>query len=289
MSPASIQNEQDTDSDSDVEFEDVPIALPRRPRNREDTDIAITIASTPQPQWSPTLSLPQQRSQPIPSGSEEETQLRGQISTGIERITYRKMKSDMGMDAPDTPASERRYDSFKELAADVEGLVDTLWASATPAIQTEALITLAGLTQTSLPAFPFDAPSTLNILHKLDSIFAALCTGTHPLTGAVLPGAQTGQSLVTETQKVRIRSLAERTRHQVFSCLAKSNDRGNAAATVSANAHDYVYGDDEDEDSGDEADEPWMLEATRLYEKSLMLLAEQDPEVEAGMDEFNCL
>lgn len=41
------------------------------------------------------------------------------------------MKSDMGMDAPDTPASERRYESFKELAADVEGLVNTLWASAT--------------------------------------------------------------------------------------------------------------------------------------------------------------
>lgn len=41
------------------------------------------------------------------------------------------MKSDMGMDAPGTPASERRYNGFKELAADVEGLIDALWASAT--------------------------------------------------------------------------------------------------------------------------------------------------------------
>lgn len=41
------------------------------------------------------------------------------------------MKSDIGMDAPNTPASERRYDGFKGLATDVEGLVDTLWASAT--------------------------------------------------------------------------------------------------------------------------------------------------------------
>ncbi|CAG7944097.1 unnamed protein product [Penicillium nalgiovense] len=288
MSPASIKDEQNSDTDSDVEFEDVPMSLPSRPRNREETDIAISIPSTPRPQWTPTLSLPQQRSQPIPSGSEEETQLRGQISTGIERVTYRKMKSDMGMDAPDTPASERRYESFKELAADVEGLIDTLWASATPAIQTEALITLAGLTQTSLPAFPFDAPPTLNIFHKLDSVFAALCTNTHPLTGAALLGARTGQSLVTETQKVRIRSLAERTRHQVFSCLAKLNDRGNAGA-VNANGYGYGYEDDEDQDSGDEVDEPWMLEATRVYEKSLMLLAEQDPSGEAGMDEFNCL
>ncbi|KAG0153031.1 hypothetical protein PDIDSM_1990 [Penicillium digitatum] len=286
MSPASTRNEQDTDSDSDVEFEDVPISLLNRSRNRENTEIPITIHSTPPPRWTPTLLLPQQRSHPLPSGSEEETQLRGQISNRIERVTYRKMKSDIGMDAPNTPASERRYDGFKGLATDVEGLVDTLWASATPTIQTEALITLAGLTQTSLAAFPFDAPPTLNILHKLDSIFAALCTGIPPLTGAVLPGAQPGQSLVTETQKVRIRSLAERTRSQLFSCLANSSKRG-IAATVNA----YGYGSghvdvDDDEDSGDEVDDPWLLEATRVYEKSLMLLAEQDPEVEAG-DELN--
>lgn len=88
---------------------------------------------------------------------------------------------------------------------------------------------------------------------------------------------------------MRIRSLAERTRYQVFSCLAKSNKSVNAAATVSANGYGYGDGDDEDEDSGDEVDEPWMLEAARVYEKSLMLVAEQDPEDEAGMDEFNCL
>ncbi|KAJ5782141.1 hypothetical protein N7457_003915 [Penicillium paradoxum] len=274
MSPAPIE---EPDSDEDVEFEDVPIRLPTRSRNREDIDIPIVFPSASRQEWIPTLSLPQQRAQPIPSGSEEETQLRGQISTGIERVTYRKMKSDMGMDAPETPASERRYNSFKDLAADVEGLVDTLWASATPAIQTEALITLAGLTQTSLPAFPFEAQPTLSIFYKLDSVFAALCTATHPLSGAVLPGAQPGQSLATETQKVRIRSLAERTRLEVFACLGRSHQKVNPA-----NGDEW----DDDEDSGDEVDEPWMLEATRVYEKSLMLLAEQDEPEE--MEEFSC-
>lgn len=129
MPPASIQDEHD--SDEDIEFEDVPISHPFRASNGADTEVSVAFPSRPRLQWTPTLSLPQQRAQPIPSGSEEETQLRGQISTGIERVTYRKMKSDMGMDAPDTPASERRYDSFRELAADVEGLVDMLWASAT--------------------------------------------------------------------------------------------------------------------------------------------------------------
>jgi hypothetical protein len=129
MSPASIQDEND--SDEDVEFEDVPISHQNNNRDREDKDMSIVLPLTPHPQWNPTLSLPPQRTQPIPSGSMEETQLRGQISAGIERVTYRKMKSDMRMDAPGTPASERRYESFKELAADVEGLVNTLWASAT--------------------------------------------------------------------------------------------------------------------------------------------------------------
>jgi hypothetical protein len=79
--------------------------------------------------------------------------------------------------------------------------------------------------------------------------------------------------------------LAERTRFEVFSCLAKSNERGDAAVT---NSDGNGYGYEDDEDDGDEIDEPWMLEATRVYEKSLMLLAEQDPNVE-GTDEFNCL
>ncbi|KAJ5558080.1 hypothetical protein N7535_009570 [Penicillium sp. DV-2018c] len=282
MPPAPIPN--DHDSDEDVEFEDVPISHQNNNRNREDGAISIDLVlpSTVHPSWNPTLSLPPQRTQPIPPDSMEETQLRGQISAGIERVTYRKMKSDMGMDAPGTPAAERRYESFKELAADVEGVVDMLWASATPAIQIEALITLAGLTQTSLPAFPFEAQPTLSILHKLDSVFAALCTGTHPVDGLVLPGATPGQSLATKTQKVRIRSLAERTRYEVFSCLGRASEKAQVN-------RDGVWEDEDDADEGDEVDEPWMLEATRVYEKCLMLLAEQDPEGEGEGVEFNCL
>lgn len=79
---------------------------------------------------------------------------------------------------------------------------------------------------------------------------------------------------------MRIRSLAERTRYAIFSCLEKSNQTANPTA--------YGNGDWGDEDSTDEVDEPWMLEAARVYEKSLMLLAEQDPEPE-GMEEFSCL
>jgi hypothetical protein len=40
------------------------------------------------------------------------------------------MKSEMGMDAPDTHVSHRRYENFAEFAADVEVLVDLLWECA---------------------------------------------------------------------------------------------------------------------------------------------------------------
>jgi hypothetical protein len=132
MSPIPLQDEPD--SDSDVEFEDVPIThQPRTPNSGRSAngDISIDLPPVPIQEWNPPLSLPQQRSSPIISGSEEETQLRGRLSTGIEKITYRKMKSDMGMDAPDTPISLRRYEGFKDLVADVDHLIDMLWISAT--------------------------------------------------------------------------------------------------------------------------------------------------------------
>lgn len=123
------------DSDSDVEFEDVPLRSAQASASNNGPTNGIHAATTSislqQQPWRPTLSLPQQRTQPIPAGSETETQLRGRLSAGIDRITYRQMKSEMGMDAPESSASSRRYESFKDFAFDVDGMIDMLWASAT--------------------------------------------------------------------------------------------------------------------------------------------------------------
>lgn len=83
------------------------------------------------------------------------------------------------------------------------------------------------------------------------------------MTGSSLPGAVVGQSLLTETQKVRIRSLAETTRFQVF-------------ASFSASSTSVGAGDDDDEEEHEEPQfSPMMFAATKVYEKTLMLLAEQ--------------
>lgn len=111
----------------------------------------------------------------------------------------------------------------------------------------------------ALPTYPFDPPAMLTILHKFDAIFAALCTGLHPITGSALPGADSGRPLVTQTQKVRIRSLAEDTRNQIFLVLPDSDER-----------------DVEEGEGGESEDmQPWLMEATRVYDRTLMLLADQ--------------
>lgn len=294
-------NEQYHDSDEDEEFEDVEFEdVPLRSSRANGTHKPPAQRTV----WTPELSLPRQRDEPIASGSEEETQLRGRLSEGIDRINYREMRGLVGMDVPDTPVTERGYTSFAQLCQDVEALVNALWASATresiiPPIEPillgihvccifsmtmhvvyiheskangfyiasilgEGLITLAGLTEAALRAYPFDPASTLTVLHKFDQIFAALCTGVHPLSRTPLPGTQSGRSLVTQTQKVRMRSLAESTRSKVFSCLVSEDEDG------------------EDE----EMEQVWSLAATKVYEATLMLLGDQGDVDDAG--EFEC-
>jgi hypothetical protein len=86
--------------------------------------------------------------------------------------------------------------------------------------------------------------------------------GEHPLSHVRLPGADTDRPFVTQTQKVRIRSIAESTRTKLFSMMPQAQD-------------------DEDEDAEEESDdweEPemprWMMQATRIYERVLMLLGD---------------
>ena len=116
----------DPESDSDVEFEDVLSQPSQHPNQTKSQN------NTSQLPWTPTLSLPSQRVHPATPGSEEETQLRGRLTAGLDRITYRQMKAEMGIDTDtDLVPSERRYENFSELAHDINTLIDMLWVSAT--------------------------------------------------------------------------------------------------------------------------------------------------------------
>lgn len=122
------------DSDEDVEFEDVPFQ-PVQPQEftTDGSDLPSEHAgpvSTNMP-WAPPLRIPPQRETPLASGSNGELQLRGRLSTAIDRINFRQMKAQMRMDTTNTEPGQSRYTSIQQLADDIEGTADMLWESAT--------------------------------------------------------------------------------------------------------------------------------------------------------------
>lgn len=133
------------------------------------------------------------------------------------------------------------YNSFKEMAGDIESLVNVVWVSGTrmflslflgsdmmkvlvhvlvlmltvielkASLQIPYTISLAVLVSSSLPDYPFTPRSTFRILRKLDAVFASLLLGedVDAGTGSPLPGFETRRGVVSMTEKVRIKSIAE--------------------------------------------------------------------------------
>lgn len=137
MTPLPPQEEPALDSDEEVEFEDVPIQTSQsqqaRPFSLGDLDRPSKHAgpvSTNIP-WTPEIHIPDQRDAPLASGSDAERQLRGRLSTAIDRINARQMKAQIGMDAANTQPGLTRYTCIQQLADDIEGTADMLWESAT--------------------------------------------------------------------------------------------------------------------------------------------------------------
>lgn len=138
-------------------------------------------------------------------------------------------------------------------------------------LQIPYFITLAGLVNAYLPDFPFSPRQTFRLLGKLDSIFASLLKGEDAETGETLSGFEGRLGVVSMTEKVRIKSLAERCRITVI----EVREGGEV---------DDEDDDDEDEDelmgeggyeALEEAPGKWEMEAARVYEKTIQLLGDE--------------
>ncbi|KAL4875493.1 hypothetical protein BJY04DRAFT_211244 [Aspergillus karnatakaensis] len=182
---------------------------------------------------------------------------------------------------------ERGYESFREVAKDIEALVDVLWVSGTPSLQIPYLISLAVLTNTYLPDYPFNATPTFRLLRKLDSFFASLILGEDSETGQPISGFESRRNVVSMTEKVRIKSIAETARIVVV----EAGESGDA--DVDADAGDDLDGveDDDDDDElgitfGNKNDDDddfglgdgpgkWEMETARVYEKTIQLLGDE--------------
>lgn len=149
----------------------------------------------------------------------------------------------------------------------------------TASLQIPYLISLSVLVNTFLPAYPFAPRATFRLLTKLDCIFASLLTGQDAETGNPLPGFENRRDIVSMTEKVRIKSIAESCRVAVV----ETREHGGDDSTGDRDAGGATEEEDEDDDMDDSSDPEgfgetvgrWEMEAAKVYEKTIQLLGDE--------------
>lgn len=129
-------------------------------------------------------------------------------------------------------------------------------------LQLPYLISLAGLINSYLPDFPFSPRPTFRLLRKMDTVFSSLLKGEDAETGAVLSGFEgRSKGVVSMTEKVRIKGLAERGRIAVIEAREGGGEEDED--------------EDEEEDWIEEAPGRWEMEAAKVYEKTIQFLGDE--------------
>lgn len=179
---------------------------------------------------------------------------------------------------------------MKEACRDIRELVDIIWVSGTPGLQVPYLISLALLVGNVVTAMPPSPRSLFRLLGKLDHAFASLIQGRDVESGEVLPGFE-GRRGVSGTEKVRIRSLVERTRVGVvesfkrgefeFEGVEEDGDRmeveeDDDGGLVLENGDPNAEEDEEEDDSFD-------MQLARVYDRTIQELGDSLEEPGIGI------
>lgn len=171
-------------------------------------------------------------------------------------------------------------------------LLELTTARITATLQIPYIISLAVLVNSSLPSYPFTPQSTFRLLRKLDSVFASLLTGEDADSGAPLAGFETKRNIVSMTEKVRIKSIAEACRMVVMEVRERSDDDETTEEDGDATGESEVDSEEEMVDvlgnvnanvdaivnAVDEYHETpgrWEMEAARVYERTIQLLGDE--------------
>jgi Subunit 11 of the general transcription factor TFIIH len=156
------------------------------------------------------------------------------------------------------------------------------WYASAASLQIPYLISLAGLVNSYLPDYPFSPHSTFRLLKKLDSIFASLLLGEDTETGGPISGFDSRRQVISMTEKVRIKSIAEMGR--VALVEARDRDDGGFIEGNDSMDLDTTSADDDDDDDlaevlaaevyGASAGQ-WEMEVARIYAKTIQLLGDE--------------
>ncbi|KAI9872079.1 MAG: hypothetical protein M1830_002088 [Pleopsidium flavum] len=231
-------------------------------------------------------TLPHPRAHPLKSGSAKESSFINYVDQGILNVTRRYAKKfSAGLD--NTPGdgddeAGRGYENFGEVARDLEALVDVVWVSGTPSLQIPYLLTLSLMLSTYFSSFGFAPRPTFHLLHKVDIAFASLLQGRDVETGETLPGFEGGGRRVSQTEKVRIKGVVERTRVGVVEVAGKGEESADGTTqdgmTEDSNVEDISVSVTEEEgdvemDGGD-GHGGWEMEVARVYERTIVELGD---------------
>ncbi|PNS21606.1 hypothetical protein CAC42_965 [Sphaceloma murrayae] len=174
------------------------------------------------------------------------------------------------------------YKNFAEAARDIEELIGVIWVSGTPSLQIPYLISLALLTNTMIPSFPASPRHLFRLIGKLDHAFASLLQARDIDTGEPLPGFSTGRKVST-TEKVRMKSLIERTRISVTNLMASGEAEEDMETDdeLSGELEGDLVLDDPDMPTGG-ADE-WDMEVAKVYDRTLVEIGDSLDGPEIGI------
>jgi hypothetical protein len=236
--------------------------------------------------------LPHPRSTPLkPGGSKESAFIRyvDERHLRIQRRFAKRVTPSINGDEANRDAaaiwdSVPGYKSMREACKEIEELMGVVWVSGTPGLQIPYLINLALLLTTIIADMPANPKQLFRVLAKLDHAFASLLQGKDVESGERLPGFDNRRG-VSGTEKVRIRSLIERTRRIVMESL-KSGELDDAYESDQEGETDQSEMDVDDDLDGElilegdglyapgQEEESWEMQIARVYDHTMVELGD---------------
>lgn len=244
-------------------------------------------------------SLPHPRDSPLRPGGTKESAFIRHVDSRILHIQRRFAKrtsfstSSLNDDAlrvqsaehAPWPGDTKGYTTMKEACRDINEIADVVWISGTPSLQVPYLINLALLLTTVVSGMPPTPKSLFKLLGKLDHAFASLLQGRDVETGETLPGFE-GRRGVSGTEKVRIRSLVERTRVSILEAFKRGefedeDDLEDERMEVDTDTDGELILENADDD--DEDEESWDMQLARVYDRTVVELGDSLEEPNIGI------
>lgn len=236
-------------------------------------------------------SLPHPRITPLKAGGSKESTFIRYVDSRLLHIQRRFAKrttlshaglSDEGREHADAWGDVKGYSSMKEACHDVEELVDMVWVSGTPSLQIPYLLNLGMLVSSIVAAMPPSPSALFRVIGKLDRAFGSLLQGRDVDTGEALPGMQSGRG-ISGTEKVRVRSLVERTRVGVMEAFKRGEFEEEPMEADDMETDDegglVLEGDAMEQDE----DDSWDMQLARIYDRTLVELGDSLEEPSLGI------